>query len=136
MENIEEIIDTFNRLSRLVPASPLEAPFAPPVWPRAEMEVMFRLLAEEAGLPQRCPGRACQRARCCKGGPGGGQTCLALWTDADVKRLNTAYLALVLAWMNELKRLCERADMLMPDELAEIDALLQGDDAASAQLRR
>jgi len=137
MDDLKEVIEQLSRLSSLVPAPKLEAPFAPPAWPRTEMEVMFRLLAEEAGLPQRCPDRACQRAKCCRGNPGGAHACAALWTEADLNSLHTAYLALVLAWMNEAKRLYERADMLIPpEEFSDFDLPLEANEAATPQLRR
>ncbi|UUP16312.1 hypothetical protein [Nitratireductor thuwali] len=88
--------------------SPVKSPddlFAPPPWPRAQMNVMFRVLAGDMDLPSRCPDRRCRRTGDCRGGIGGDcEACVPLWSAADLARLEAAWLALALAWSCETER--------------------------------
>ncbi|WP_309083153.1 hypothetical protein [Chelativorans sp.] len=97
-----------------MPAQKLEDPFDLPPWPRAEMNLMFRLLAADCGFPQRCPDRRCARTGRCMGTLQGkeGEGCMLLWGEDDLLMLQGATLGLVLGWMAEIGRVEQRMDML------------------------
>ncbi|MFC6491166.1 hypothetical protein [Nitratireductor sp. GCM10026969] len=115
---VTEALNRFEALLKNAPEPALEGPFAPPPWPRAEMDVMHRMLAGEMGLPERCPDRRCRRSGRCRGGIGDKPgACADLWDDAGNERLRAACLALVLGWMTEIRRLCRREDMLLPPDI-------------------
>ncbi|EKF18061.1 hypothetical protein [Nitratireductor pacificus] len=82
-------------------AVPVDLLFRPPEWPRDELLVMFRFLANEMELPRRCSGRRCRRLERCCGGPGrhDASYCLPHWDAAAIDRLRAASAAVMLCWM-------------------------------------
>ncbi|WP_295814737.1 hypothetical protein [uncultured Nitratireductor sp.] len=81
-------------------------PFAAPVWPREEMQVMFRYFAGLNDLPRRCPNRGCRRVGHCRAGADElpESACRPLWTHDDFERLHAAWLGIALGWIYNAER--------------------------------
>jgi len=113
-----EILQRFEKLDKAVPiaATPLADPLDLPDIPRAEMEIMFRHIATDADFPKTCALRRCRRMRTCTGKPGlpPDQSCHALWDELSADKFEAACFALILAWRAEIRRMCQRIDMIMP----------------------
>ncbi|MCT7374852.1 hypothetical protein [Chelativorans salis] len=105
---MQEMMQSIGEAMKTIPASMRveTGPDEPPPFPREQMTVMYRFLANDAGLPKRCPRRICGRTGCCHGGlgPGDSDACGKLWDDAGSHCMMTAFLALELGWVYERQR--------------------------------
>lgn len=126
-------------LEKVVPSPEplLEDAFALPDLPRAEIGLMFRRIATGAGYARACPNRRCRRTGQCTGSPvlSDDRSCNPLWDVDAAGKLETACFALFVAWRTELRRLCQRFELLQaeaasgfpwqPDEVANPDIHMQ-----------
>jgi hypothetical protein len=116
---LTDMLRQFEALEKVVPLPEplLEDALALPDLPRAEIGLMFRRIATDAGYASACSNRRCRRTGQCTGSPGlsDDRSCNPLW-DADAAgKLETACFALILAWRAELGRLCQRFDLLQAE---------------------
>jgi hypothetical protein len=90
--------------------------FAPRPWPADDMLVVLRLIANEGGIPRKCPDPRCRRSRCCQAEDIGedGPPCGALWPDDEVRRLHGAMEGLGFAWQLAETRSKQIREAILP----------------------
>ncbi|MFU0506732.1 hypothetical protein [Pseudaminobacter sp. NGMCC 1.201702] len=90
--------------------------FAPHPWPSADILALARLMATEAGIPEKCGRADCRRAGRCRAAAIGkaGPACGAHWSDAELARLEAAAEGMVFAHLLAERRATEMRKVLAP----------------------
>jgi hypothetical protein len=90
--------------------------FAPHPWPSADILALARIMASEAGIPEKCGRANCRRAGQCRATAIGkaGPACGAHWPDAELARLEAAAEGLVFAHLLAERRAAETRKAIAP----------------------